>query len=356
MKRRLTRKSIVFGAGGVAAAGLLTTACVATAARATTTATTTSTAPSWHPVLSVANGSMVDTVVATGKTSGWAFLSNSTAYQRTGNTTWKPVAFPGTGGAVNVAGASSPSNVWAGYRNTSNSTTQLDRWNGHQWTLAKSFPGEISALSVLSPNDVWAFGNANSSGVFHYNGHRWAEVSATGQGGSALNDRNVYAFNGTKIEHFNGRTWSATNLVKLLPAQLTGHGPSALTGVLALASNNVYAIGEGDQTPRGGPGVVLHFNGHAWTQVAQSGAFAAVNINGQPLASDGRGGLWIEGQSFPGRLPELFHYSGGSITVVSVPGGAELNSVSRIPGTAAALAGGAQFPSSGQTSVVFQFS
>lgn len=66
-------------------------------------------APSWHPVLSVPGGGVTEAVVATGKTTGWAFLRNGAAYQRVGATAWKKVAFPGRNGYVDAAAASSRS-------------------------------------------------------------------------------------------------------------------------------------------------------------------------------------------------------------------------------------------------------
>jgi hypothetical protein len=148
-------------------------------------------------MLSVPGGGVTEAVVATGKTTGWAFLHNDTAYQRVGATAWKKVAFPGHNGYVNAAAASSPSNVWAAFRSTTGGS-QVDRWNGRKWAVVKSFPGEVTKLSVLGPNDVWAFGGASGSeGVFHFNGRSWAKVASTLQGGSATSDRNVWAYSGT---------------------------------------------------------------------------------------------------------------------------------------------------------------
>lgn len=351
MRHKLSRMSMVLSAGGVLTVGLASSAYAATASPQAPAAH----APSWHTVLSAANGrtpNQIDTVIATGKTSGWAFLSNSTAaYERTGATTWKKVGFPGTGGAVTVGGASSRSNVWAAYR--SGAVTQLDRWNGTKWALATTFTqGQIDAMSVLGPADVWVF--SASGGAYHYNGHRWTEVSATPYGGSALNDRNVWAISGANVEHYNGSKWTTTNLAKLLPPS-TG-GPSYLTNILALGAGNVYATAEGgaSQTnPRGGPGVLLHFNGHAWTRVVEDGSFA--NNPGETLASDGMGGLWIAAEDFPSRLPgALFHYSAGQLTEVNL--GATSISVSQIPGTTEALSGGFQPGTSNGSSVVMQFS
>jgi hypothetical protein len=87
MKRSLARKSIVFCVGGMPAAGLMSTAYGATAANAASIANAASVTqaqapaqahapahgPSWHTILSVPNGTksnLVDTVIASGKTSG----------------------------------------------------------------------------------------------------------------------------------------------------------------------------------------------------------------------------------------------------------------------------------------------
>ena len=42
----------------------------------------------------VLSGGVTEAVVATGKTTGWAFLSDGTAYQRVGATAWKKVELP----------------------------------------------------------------------------------------------------------------------------------------------------------------------------------------------------------------------------------------------------------------------
>ena len=348
------------------AASLLSTAAATTAANAasiTSVANVTaaqSHGPSWRTILSVSNGTrtgLFDTVVATGRTSGWAFRSDGTAYTRTGAATWRKVAFPGQGGAVNVAGASSPSNVWAAYGTASG--TQLYHWSGRTWTLAKSFPhgGSLTALSVLGPNDVWAFGGTGSTGtdgVFHFNGRTWTEVSKTPQGGTALSDRDVWAFNGTQVEFLNGGRWTAANLAKLLPSGAT------LAGVIALAPNNVYATAGVNNPGRGAVALtVLHFNGRTWSKAAA--AAGVYTSPGRALASDGKGGLWLVGET-PGASQEnpesslrLLRYSAGRLTTVTVPSTA-VTAVSSIPGTAGELGVGEMYGTGNGTSVVLQYS
>ena len=94
-----------------------------------------------NPVSSPYDGTYVrfDAVVATGRTAGWAFRSDSTvAYERVGATAWKQVAFPGGTGTVAAAAATSPSSVWAAYNSTSGG--QLDHWNGQAVDHGRDLP------------------------------------------------------------------------------------------------------------------------------------------------------------------------------------------------------------------------
>ena len=339
MKQNLFRISIVLSTGGIAA-GVLSGAPAASAATTTHT-------PSWHPVLSVPGGGVAEAVVATGKTSGWAFLSNDTAYQRVGATAWQKVAFPGHNGYVDAAAASSPSNVWAAFRSTTGGAL-VDRWNGKRWTVVKSFPSEVTELSVLGPNDVWAFGGGASAGegVFHFNGHGWTKVASTLQGGSALSDRSVWAFSGTQVAHYNGHKWTATNVAKLFgPSGGEPYSPG-LDGIIALGPDNVYATGKGWGDVGGGPAVVLHFNGRSWSRVAAG--LTVINA-GVSLASDGKGGLWFVADTHE-NYEELLHYSAGKLTNANEP----FMSVADIPGTAEALGGNATVLAT--SPVVYQYS
>ena len=357
------------GLGGLLAAGLLTAP--ATAAQAAPAAGATAArahVASWHTVFSRPDGTApsdaVETVVATGKTSGWAFLASGLAYRRAGGSRWEPAALPQRGGSVNVAGAASPGDVWAAYRDASG--TYLDHWNGRRWTTVKSFPGRLTALSVLGSRDVWAFGGLGRpagpqpAGVFHFDGERWTEVSSTLQGGSALSDRDVWAYHGTTIAHYNGRRWTETDVAALFPAAAAGQTTRpALSGIIAAGPHDVDATGAGPAGPHGATAVILHSNGLTWEEAA-SGAFASADR--QQLTADGRGGLWLPATSAAG-IPLLLRYSGTQVTVVNLPSPTgwppASYSVSRIPGTGEVLSGGAvDDPGNpaANRSVVFQFS
>jgi hypothetical protein len=337
MRQKLFRVSMVLSAGGAIAAAALSGAPAASAA--------TSQAPSWQPVLSVPGGGVAEAVVATGETSGWAFLRDGTAYERTGATAWKQVAFPGDSGFVDAAAASSPSNVWAAFQSAAGGS-QVDRWNGRKWAVVESFPGEVTGLSVLGPNDVWAFGGASGGeGVFHFNGSGWAEVSSTLQGGSATSDQDVWAFSGTQLSHYDGSAWTGTDVAGLFPAG-TGRSAPSLTGVLALAPNNVFATGVGWAGADGGAAVVLHYDGQGWSLAASGRDVISGAVT---LASDGTGGLWVTSDTHQ-NLQVLLRYSAGQL----VDAGEPFMSVASIPGTAEALGGNAT--GAATTPVVYQYS
>lgn len=374
MKRLLSRICVIAAITGITVAALAIVA--GTPGHASSPQKASSPAvhkPAWHFIFAIPNGNATThfnaftAVVATGKTAGWAFMENAPyAYERTGPRTWKKVPFPGKNGNVALAAVASDGRgaVWAGYFTASG--TQLDRWTGTKWEVARTFPGYLSGLTVLASDDVWVFGGTGqqqSHGVFHYNGRTWTEVASTPQGGAALSDTNVWAYSGQLIDHFNGKRWTSVNVAKLLPPRnrqaLAGVKPF-LTGIRALSAADVYATGEGTDPPHGGPLVLLHFNGHAWSRVLL--AKNNTSPSGQRIVPDGKGGLWIPGGD-GAQNPALLHYSNGKLTTVTLPAEATwvptiADSLARIPGTSEMLAGGVQYTDGNNktNSVILQYS
>jgi len=335
---------VAAGLAGLLAAGGAT---AATAASAPPVA-----APHWHIVKSVPSkdGSGDFTaVVATGKTTGWAFdgtgfSSPPTAWRRNGTSWTKFAAFPSKKNEeVFTAGATSPSDVWA-FTDTFGAGSRVLRWNGAKWSVARTFSAEIDAASVVAGNDVWVFGfipepGTPALGVWHYNGRTWTRVSKSLAGGSALSASNVWAFSQTSVAHWNGHGWTSTSVKALLPAKMQLNDPS-VAGILALSARNVYAIGNGNAEDEGGPLVVLHYNGSKWAKVAQ-GNFGSGP--GPQFSSDGSGGLWLPMSGPDGGPGSLVHFAAGKLVKATLPVGAPsitIGSVARIPGTAQQLAGG----------------
>lgn len=325
----------------------------------------------WRIVKQVHGGSVggFNLVIAAGRNGGWAFdrgngTSAPTAWRRSGST-WTQVPFPGQSTEFVVAArAFSANDVWA--FTASLGRSRVLRWNGLTWTVQRSFGQEIAGAAVISPADIWVFGQpffpGPGLGAWHYDGRAWTRVASGHglEGGSALSSHDVWAFDGSDVAHWNGSTWSRTSVASLLPAKQQLNDPM-LTGILALSRHNVYAIANGLRQDEGGPTVLLHWDGSRWSKVA-GGSFGFGTQPLQQMSSDGHGGLWIPMPGSNGQKSFMLHYSGGHLIPVPVPGGparTDVDSVALIPGTNSALAGGdmhaASRPGVSVTAVLLQF-
>ena len=332
---------------------VITTALLAAAAAVSGSALTAeaagSTAPSWHIVKQVHNGPFggFTAVTAVGKNGGWAFNQGSvpTAWRRSGST-WTQVSFPGKPNEVVVAaGATSPDDVWA--FTAGGAQSRALRWNGHTWTVQRSFPDQIGGAVVINRSDVWVFGQpffpGTGLGAWHYNGSTWSRVTSGHglQGGSTLSASDIWAVDGADVAHWNGSAWSRTSVAHLLPAKQPLNGPM-LTGIFAQSKHSVYAIGNGGRQDDGGPLVVLHWNGRQWSKVAEGNYGFGVQPM-QQVSSDGHGGLWLPMPGVDGQRSYLLHYSAGQLTQAALPGGEHkmsVEAVALIPGTTDVLGGG----------------
>ena len=347
--------AVLLAAAGLAAGTATYPALAAGQGRASMAQPTRASSPSWQVVKKVP-GEDFSAVVATGPNGGWAFGSGTpgadprpTAWRRSGSS-WTRVSFPGQREEVVItAAATSASDVWA--FTTGGARSRALHWNGRAWTVARAFGLPIGGAAVISPGDVWVFGQAApvspvGFGAWHFDGRTWSHV-ASGHGlggGSGRSARDVWSFGGTDVAHWNGSSWSRTSVARLLPAALKSHlNDPAVTGVFEQSADSVYATGNGNDEDDGGPMVLLHWNGHRWSKVA--GGLFGFGVEGvQPIAPDGRGGLWIPMAGPEGGLNgRMLHYSGGHLTTVAIPGGPSRTStatVAGIPGTSEALAGG----------------
>jgi hypothetical protein len=334
------------------AAGLLVIG-AATAGAAMAATGPAASGPAWQIAKSLRTGDdgQFTAVVATGKTTGWAFEGTDfnaapAAYQFAGSS-WRKVAFPGNKDEqVVTAAATSPSDVWA-FAQGFGAASHVLKYNGHGWSVVRTFTNEIAGATVLASNDVWVYGNSGlpglqpALGVWHYNGSSWRQVSKSIQGGSALSATNAWGFNGVDVEHWNGAKWTATSVKSLLPAKSpSGLNGPGVAGILAVSNRNVFALGSGGAEDEGGPLVVLHYNGSKWTRLAQ-GQFG--NGPNPQFSYDGKGGLWLPMLGASGGTTYLVHYSDGKLTKAALPVAAAkitVSALSRVPGSAGQIAGG----------------
>jgi hypothetical protein len=191
---------------------------------------------------------------------------------------------------LNAVDALTGNEVWAvgsagGYPFTT-------RWNGTRWTTVPSpRPGIASSLSgvkTFSGNRAWAVGGTNLGNfngallTMRWNGTSWAEIPTPAP---IADISNLYDVDGVSpddvwavglqldsvfpigsyhpvVLHWNGQAWTVERLPAIAPN-------ARLEGVVALAANDVWAVGS-KASGAGGPWapLLLHWNGTAWQQVA----------------------------------------------------------------------------------------
>lgn len=227
------------------------------------------------------------------------------------------------GNTFNAVTATSTRDAWAvGFQNDNNlndSRTLIQHWDGSAWTtVASPNPGigsvitctnlntgnVLTAVASVSTNDVWAVGYFFGCSSFllkpmavHWNGVQWSVVptpklntndNAAFNSVVALAANDVYAVgykpasNGavqTLIEHWDGVAWS---VVSSPNGNSTGN---VLTSVTANSPTDIWAVG--DQVA---PGIeirtlALHFNGSNWSIVPTANPVHGGNLTQNVLTS-----------------------------------------------------------------------
>jgi len=224
----------------------------------------------------------------------WAVGShaNSTLIEHWDGKRWSVVPSPKTipstdptrTGVANVffkVAAASTDDVWAfgNYANDLSNPNHLsdlvyppliEHWDGKRWSLVPSpdVPGNVSfkGIAVVSANDIWAVGaqNVGTSShntapfsqplIIHWDGVKWSVVPIPGVGPSAsLSDISAVSKDDTWavgtsynpdtdeeqniVMHWDGGRWS------VVPVPSPDNSRSSLSGVLALPSGDIWAVG-----------------------------------------------------------------------------------------------------------------
>lgn len=162
----------------------------------------------------------------------------------------------------------------------------VEHWDGTSWTrVAVPGGGQLSAVTALSPKNVWTFGTYTSRSPIaeQWDGSQWNRVAlpapkgaeAVGiQGASADAPDDIWVVGywegGTLgpllhalVEHWDGTSW------QVVPSATTT-GYEQLTSVSALSPTNVWAVGA--YGVQAGNRIVLrtlvqHWDGKTWTRV-----------------------------------------------------------------------------------------
>jgi hypothetical protein len=211
----------------------------------------------------------------------------------------------------------------------------ISHFDGTTWSIMTTPP--ISGLRAVwgsGSNDVFAVGDAGT--LVHYDGASWSTTAGItdwlyGVWGSGPSD--VFAVGSTyQILHYDGSTWSPTPIADVLlavwgsgPNDVFAAGQSSLDGIsgviyhfdgsiwslqttIATTLETIWGSGPNDVFAAGDGGVILHYDGGAWTQMASPTAVTIRGIGGSS-ATD----LYAAG--WPSTM--LAHYDGTHWNVVT---------------------------------------
>jgi hypothetical protein len=243
-------------------------------------------------------------------------------------TTWSRVPVPRPGrkdsdGFFSGVNGSASDDVWAVGTYLSKVTpirmvTLAEHWDGSSWSIV-STPNpsgmddyQLSSVSAVSADDVWAVGSGPTGIVEHWDGASWRLVAGAkppGGGGWDLWDVDArsasdvwavgenFTSKGTIgfIEHWDGSTW------KQVPSAVPPGKPRvfSFSGVSAVSADDVWAVGfssqdfGGDQRP-----LIEHWDGTSWQLVEGAGDLAAAITGGLvDVTAVGADDVWAVGHS-----------------------------------------------------------
>ena len=227
----------------------------------------------------------------------------------------------------------------------------IERWNGAKWsqvpgpTFAPGDVPSIFAMAYTSESDIWAIGSLlvdEEDLLFlfeHWDGTAWTATTVEsgdafleGASADATNDAWAVGFNGAENDdsltlamHWNGTSWQQVSTPSV------GSGANQLNGVLALAPNNVWAVGF--STPVAPPQsaatltLIEHYDGTNWTvvpspNVGPLNSFQSNRLFG--LTANSADDIWAFGSYFASdgsghQMTLLLHWDGTSWTIAPSP-------------------------------------
>jgi hypothetical protein len=233
----------------------------------------------------------------------------------------------------------------------------IERWNGTKWSLFPNptFPpnsqADLFAMTSTSANDIWAVGNlvqdlsngqALSFNLFeHWNGSAWTPTlintntfeALTGVSADAINDAWAVGWVAPLSAGSNEPLaihWNGTNWVSAVTPHVGG-GENELNAVLALAPNDVWAVGFStpDAPPQQSATLTLieHFDGTSWTVVPSPNVGPhSVNQSNRllGLTANSPTDIWAFGSFFAAdgsghQMTLLLHWDGTSWKIAPSP-------------------------------------
>ncbi|HKP53285.1 MAG TPA: S-layer homology domain-containing protein [Chloroflexia bacterium] len=217
-------------------------------------------------------------------------------------TQWLPVTSPNpssTSNYLNDVVALAPNDIWAvgAFENENQQAVPLTmHWDGTQWTTVSVPPlplvsGTLTAVDAIASNDVWAVGFTGLRALtIHWDGTQWTRVTSTVNAFrsyltdvDAVTATDVWAVgftaadggqNQTLTMHWNGTQWS------VISSPNSAAPGNTLYAVKALASNNVWAVGQSSGGPNPFQTLIEQWDGTQWSIVTSPNVVGTDISNG----------------------------------------------------------------------------
>lgn len=178
-------------------------------------------------------------------------------------------------------------------------------WDGNRWTIDSRAPAAPSLARTPYAKILW------TSGGSRYQNGRWTYTGMGGTDVAAVAWNDVWMV-GTGDEgaaaHFDGARWSS---VPTPPAAAGGYG--SLSGVSAVSSRNVWAVGRQPSLNAPSRALIEHWDGTSWTIVPPPASLSTFNFSSlSDVAMRKSGWGWAVGHG-DARLPDGFEHEVGLI-------------------------------------------
>jgi len=282
---------------------------------------------------------------------------------------------PNYANALYAVAAPAPDDVWS-----VGSNGLILHWDGTTWT-SQNGPGDyldaFAGMAALAPNNIWVVGyrgdphdSLTKTRILHWDGTAWAIIVSPNVGtystvnrllavsARAANDiwavgyySNVRDIGAGQVltMHWDGTAWT------IVPAVSPGSQDTVLDSVVALAPDNVWAVGQSTNAkPLQATPLIEHWDGTAW-QVVPNPAPTAFTNNLTGIAARSAGDIWAVGTMISnGNFHTLIlHYDGTAwsrvpgvqgngdtvLTAVAIGAGAEVWAVGMVESPDPTVAG-----------------
>lgn len=248
--------------------------------------------------------------------------------------------------------AISATNIWAVGSSDNAAQPLIEHDGGTGWSVVPSpavgstAPNALYGIAAVSANDIWAVGDTTPTIVGgsspsqplieHWNGTAWSVTASptipnTYSGFSmravrALASNDVWAVgDGSLVEHWNGTQWS------VIPDQAQGGGN--LRGLAVLSDTNIWAVGTGSSSSAVNGGTFIeHYDGTSWSATTSPSPGTWFNtLTGIAAVSSTNiwaVGYWTNYEEEPYDNETLVeHWNGTSWSLVSSPDPGSLNDI-----------------------------